>query len=186
MKYKSPKIKAIVEHICNTNNLSFEDVVKDLQKAYPELWVKERCANCDASMAMYEYKLDVVSLLLLQSMGRVLREKMLKGVEFTEANKIHIATEITNYTVASHQTITSKLGLIAKVRNKDGSHNTKAGWCITRRGFDCLQDKPVPKTVVTFRNKIVERGLETTTMTQVYNEYIRKKQGIYTKRQSNA
>lgn len=178
MKYFKPKIKKVIQYICEKNNLNEEDVINNILIQFPELTIKERCFNCEASMAMYEFNLDILDLLLLQGMGRIIRERMVKGVDFTTANQIHLQTELNDYyLVPSRSTQCAKLGLVAKVRHKDGSHNQKAGWCVTRRGFECLQDKPVPKSVVTFRNKIVERGTETTTMTEVYSQYKGKEYG---------
>lgn len=175
MRYHPPRIKKIIISLCEKFGLDENEAFTHLQENFPELWEKERCANCGASMQMYEYSVDPVSLLLLQKMGHVLKLKMIGGKTFTEANQIHLSTEIEGYTVISHQTITSKLGLIAKVKNPDGTHNRQAGWCITRRGFDCLQDKEVPKKIVVFRNRIIERSGEVTTMSQVYKEYKGKK-----------
>jgi hypothetical protein len=171
IKYKSPKISAIIKSVCENNNLDFRKVLGELQRTFPELWVKERCANCNASMQMYNYKVDVASLMLLNSMAKIFRSKMVGGKNFTEANKIHLTSEIESYTLISHQTITSKLGLIAKVRKADGKHDQKAGWLITRRGFDCLRGEKVPESVVVFRNKIEERSNSFVTMSEVFANY---------------
>lgn len=170
-QYKTPKIKSVVEFICTKNNLDLVKVIGDLKVQFPELWIKERCANCDASMAIYTYKVDVVSLVLLKRMSDVFRKNMLSGLKFSDANKIYIASEIDGYSIASHQSIVAKLGLIAKIRGKDGKHITSEGWLITKRGFDCLRGERVPKSVSVFRNKIVERSDETTTMAETFAEY---------------
>lgn len=183
--FQKPRFKEIIEYVCKKNSLDFVEVVRDLNVAYPELWNKERCANCDASMAMYEFKLDVLDLLLVQGMGRIVRERMSKGISFTEANKIHLQTELNDYySVPSRSTQCAKLGLIAKVLNDDGTHDSQSGWLLTRRGFACLRDEPVPKSVVSFRNKIVDRTSEMTTMSQIYEDYNKryedkKKEGEY-------
>lgn len=170
-QYKIPKIKTIVDFICEKHNLDKVRVIGELKVQFPELWIKERCANCDASMAIYTYKVDVVSLVLLKRMSDVFRKNMLDGAKFSDANKIHIASEIEGYSIASHQSIVAKLGLIAKIRGKDGKHITSEGWLITKRGFDCLRGERVPKSVSVFRNKIVERSDETTTMAETFAEY---------------
>jgi len=170
-KYHTPKIKSIVEFICAKNNLDAVKVIGDLKVQFPELWIKERCANCDASMAINTYKVDVVSLVLLKRMAEVFRKKLMDGKKFTDANKIHLVSEVEGYTIVSHQSIVAKLGLIAKVRNKEGKHITSEGWLITKRGFDCLRGERVPKSVSVFRNKIVERDTQTTTMAEVFAEY---------------
>lgn len=170
-QYKTPKIKSIVEFICARNNLDVVKVIGDLKVQFPELWIKEKCANCEASMAINTYKVDVVSLVLLKRMAEVFRKKLMSGLKFTDANKIHLVSEVEGYTIVSHQSIVAKLGLIAKVRNKAGKHITSEGWLITKRGFDCLRGEKVPKSVSVFRNKIIERDLQTTTMAEVFAEY---------------
>lgn len=102
--YKEPKISSIVKSICSTNNLDYKEVVNQLKKDFPELWVRERCSNCNASMAMYRFNLDVLDLILLQKMGEALRKNILKGNTFTEANKIKVQDLETSYAVKSRTT----------------------------------------------------------------------------------
>lgn len=170
-KYKSPNISKIVKSISDKYALDYNDVVKFLKLQHPELWKKEECANCGASMAMYTYSVDVLNLMLLQKMGEALRQNILAGKTFQEANKIKVQELDTTYAIRSRTTICSKLGLITKVRDEDGDHDQEAGWLITKRGFACLQNKPIPKKVVVFRNQIEERSKEMTTMSEVYATY---------------
>lgn len=166
--YKKPKIGQFVGFMCEKYNLDTETVVADLKLNFPALFKKEECANCGASMAEYVYTLDLLDALLLFGMGRIVDERCKKGMAFTDANKVHLQTTLnTYYSVPSRSTQCSKLGLVAKVLRKDGSHDQKAGWCITRRGFEFLAGKPVPRQVQVFRNEITERFDELTTFAEI-------------------
>lgn len=171
-QYKKPKIKEIIEYICEQNNLNLQSVVADIGKKFPQLFNRERCANCDASMVIYEHRLDTLDLLLLQGMGRIFKENYLKSKDFTESNKVHIQSQLNDYySVPSRSTQCRFLGLIAKVKDKDTGKQISGTWCITRRGFDCLMGKEVPKSVYTFRNRIVKHGEELATMHEIYDNY---------------
>lgn len=166
-QYRSGRIGEFVSVLCDKYNLDPQEVKAVLFSNFPELKDKTKCANCGESMAIYSYSLSVIDSMLVAQMGKMVFDKLNKGVNFTEANKIHIAKEIKNYTLASHQTITSKFGLIAKVKRKDGTHDREAGWLITKRGFDFLAGKPVPARVNVFRNQIQERFEEMTTIHEI-------------------
>lgn len=132
-------------------------------KAYPQFKDHTRCPNCDASMAVYWFSIDHLTAQLLLEMGRVVRQKVINGEIFKEANKVHVQSQIdASYACKSRTTWASKLGLITKVLKKDKNgeftHDTKAGWLITSRGFDFLKGVPVPSHVSVFRNRIEERN----------------------------
>lgn len=134
----------------------------------PELKDKSKCGNCGESMAVYMYTLSVLDAQLLCAIAKVVTKRMQGGKTFTEANKVHLQTEIGDYTLASRQTIASKLGLVAKVKNREGKHDRKAGWCITTRGYEFLAGKPVPKKVKVFHNQIQEHFDEMITMSELF------------------
>lgn len=165
-------MRELVEHICNTNNLDFEVVVADLQKHLPHFFQKRECGNCGGSMKIYTYTLDCLDALLLYGMGKVVRGRMAKGKTLNEANRIHLQTSLnTYYSVPSRSTQCAKLGLIAKVMSKKGTHDQKAGWLITKRGFQFLANQEVPKYVSVFQNKIVDHHTEQTTISQAFQEH---------------
>lgn len=168
--YHRPRIGQFLKAICEQYSLDEDQVLAFVSSSFPELHDKTTCANCGASMAQYVFTLDVLDALLLMGMGKIVRERA-KTMPFSEANKVHVQKELNQYySVASRTTQCSKLGLITKVLHPDGSHNQKAGWLITRRGFQFLAGKPVPRRVQTFRNKITERFDETTTFDQVLTD----------------
>lgn len=137
-------------------------------RSAPELKDRAHCANCGESMAVYIYSVTFLDTKLLCAMAEVITRRVRAGMSFTDANKIHLPSEIKDYTLISRQTIASKLGLIAKVMKKSATgkpvHDRHAGWSITRRGFNFLKGEPVPKMVKVFHNKIQEHYEETITM----------------------
>lgn len=177
-QFKKPRLGQFVKFICDEYSLHEDDVAAKLLAQFPELLNKEKCANCGASMAMYIYTLDILDALLLFGMGRIVSERS-KKMPFTEANQVHLQTQLNRYySVPSRSTQCSKLGLIAKVKRKDGTHDQKAGWLITRRGFEFLAGKPVPKKVQSFRNEITERFEETTTLEEVMSKQTAREEEI--------
>lgn len=166
-QFKTGRIGKFVGAICHQYNLEPEEVSLFLKRTFPELTHKERCANCNASMSLYEHSIDSIDALLLFGMGKIVGKKA-KTMPFTKANAVHVQSELNKYySVASRTSWCAKLGLVAKVKHKNGTHDQKAGWCITRRGFEFLAGKEVPKKVVTFRNEIVERFEDTTTFHEI-------------------
>ena len=124
------------------------------------------------SMQEYTFSISRLDIDLLCNMAKIIHERLQnKIISFTDANKIHLQSEIKNYAVVSRMTISSKLGLIAKVmiKDKDGKmhHDRKAGWLITKRGFAFLKGEPVPRMVKIFRNEIQERYDDITTFKEV-------------------
>jgi len=138
----------------------------------PELKDRTHCANCGESMAIYRYRVTYLDAKLLCAMAEVISRRMHKGMSFTDANKVHLQTEIKDFTLGARGNISSKLGLIAKVMKKNGdkdtTHDRKSWWSITRRGFNFLKGEAVPRTVKVFHNKIQEHFEETITIKQVY------------------
>lgn len=171
-QFQKGRIGQIVGLVCEKYKLDQREVRDFLLKSCPELKEKSRCANCNASMAIYEHRIDTLDALLLFGMGKIVGNKLKDGMNFTEANKVHLQASLNSYySVPSRSTWCSKLGLIthATRKTKDGrrTRDQKAGWCITDRGFAFLAGKPVPAKVQTFRNRITERFTETTTIQQV-------------------
>lgn len=126
------------------------------------------CPNCKASMRSYRFEFDMPNASMLIAMARVIRENMKHSVTFTEANKVHVQSMPNpTYAMKSRTTQMAKLGLIAPyIKNKKHVAGT---WVITSRGWDALADKPVPKWVESFRNKITERSEETITIKEVFH-----------------
>jgi hypothetical protein len=153
-------------------------------KNYPQFKNKTRCPNCGSSMAIYWFSVDYLTASLLFEMGKLVRDKIKKrGISFREANKIHIVSEVAGYSLQSRNTQASKLGLIAKVLKKTSTgktvHDTKAGWLITKRGYDFLRGERVPRKVSVFRNKIQEHTEDMITFSEAINTVRSLKIGEY-------
>lgn len=117
------------------------------------------CANCDASMWEYIYKLDILHVLLLTAMAAKARERMNDGLDFTVANQIHVQSLPISHATKCRTTQAAKLGLVVKMKGK----GSKGIWSITRRGFEGLRGAPVPAMVKVFRNIVEEHFAETIT-----------------------
>lgn len=168
-EYQAGRLRPIVQVVARlvkenpemADNMGF--LWANVQSIIPELKDRSKCANCGESMAVYTYTVTYLDTKLLCAMAEIITKRMNKGMSFTDANKIHLQTEIPNYTLTSRQTIASKLGLIAKVM-REGKHNRRLGWSITKRGFEFLRGQPVPRQVKVFHNTIQARFEETITM----------------------
>lgn len=141
-----------------------------LKLSIPELGDPEHCANCGASMAQYNFNLSVLDVLLVQAMARDVRERLRKGVPFTEANKVHLPSLTTaSHNVVQRRTYTSKLGLIAKL-DKEGQQ-VSGTWVITKAGWDGLKGNGVRRCVTVFRGKILSRDEEKVTFSAILAGY---------------
>jgi len=174
--YNPGKIKPIIQVVARIleNDLSLhEDHDRLMATVFinvPELKDKARCANCDASMAQYEYNMDVLDVALVVAMGESVCQGIEEGQEFTEANKIHIPTLQVSDAVRHRTTKCAKLGLIAK-NNIDGK-DTRGIWVITRRGFEALKGEEIPASTIVWRGKIIDRPEMQTTFETVRRKYI--------------
>lgn len=156
--------------------LRVEDVEKELLQTFPEFANKEECPNCGASMQEYVYHFDILCGLLLLAMGKEVVHRLNKGLQFTEANQVHVPSLPVSLAVQCRTTISSKLGLIAKVKTARGTQ-ARGVWCITERGYAALKGDPVPAMVKVWRGKIEERFENVITLAgafQVHREGIEK------------
>lgn len=153
------------EHANNTDY-----IMACLYQSMPELRDKTHCPNCEASMAQHNPQIAYHQAKLLRAMARKVRDNLEKGMPFTEANKVHVQKQLdVDFATMGCTAICRQLGLIAKVMTKAGKHDIKKGWAITKRGWEFLSNEPVPKEVVVFRNKIIDRSQETVTIEEILN-----------------
>lgn len=141
-----------------------------LKIAMPELKDRSHCPNCEASMKEYVYTFDAWDALLVNAMAKVIRDKVRKGVPFTEANKVRIPELDAPHSVRCRTTKASKLGLVAAVTS--GKRRVAGTWLITRRGWDALKGERVPMKVRVWRGRIEERFEETITMADALNSHL--------------
>ena len=127
-----------------------------LVSKYPDIFNREFCPNCGASMEEYIFYFDILDAALLYAMAKEFRKRRQSGLDFTVSNQIHIPSLACSHAIKCRTTQSSKLGLVAKVKNANGRH-AKGMWCITDRGFSALRGEKVPAQVKVWRGEIQER-----------------------------
>lgn len=170
---KKGKLGNIVHAICESYKLDEAHVRAFLVYNFPELKDHSRCPNCEASMKIDLYSPDVLDGLLLIEIGKAVKENIAKGMSFTEANIIHVPTLPTTDAIRHRTTRCSYLNYI---KQPDGIKNS-GRWVLTSWGWQALKGYPVPKTVRYFRGKLVDRGEEKITLTemfQVHNDKVKE------------
>lgn len=176
-----PKVWELMVELHKTTPGAFENpqlLRHYAAKKWKSLDDKEKCPNCKASMVSYRFEFDMPNACMLISMSRLVKARLDKGIDFTEANQIHVQSMNTaTYAMKSRTTQMAKLGLVAKVL-KNGKH-VSGYWLITKRGWEALANRPVPQSVESFRNQITERTDKMTTIKEVLHEWsVRKKQTL--------
>lgn len=142
-----------------------------VQQVWKALGDPDHCANCGESMTEYIHKLDFFNALLLKEMGDVVKARLHQGVSLSEANAVHVVSQDLHDCVRHRTTQCRTLGLIAKVKNDNDTHDREKGWLITKRGFAALRGEKVPAEVTVFRNHIEERDDKLTTLDEVFANY---------------
>ena len=164
--------------------LDNDEYLKSTLKAnIEELNHPEVCGNCGASMLEYIFEFDCLDALLLLTMARSVRERTKAGLSFTDANKVHVTRLETTLAIRCRTTQCSKLGLVAKFKGENGRH-VPGTWVITKRGFDALKGRKVPKSVRVWRGKIEERHDEMTTLAEAFAYHKEKVEQIIKNKKS--
>lgn len=136
----------------------------------PALKDRTKCPNCEASMAEYVYSFDAWDALLLMAMAQAVKHEVSKGKEFTLANQVRVPDLPVSHAVKCRTTQSSKLGLMAKLKGRNG-RAVPGVWVITRRGWEALAGRPVPKYVKVWRGRIEERFDEHITIGQALKSH---------------
>lgn len=169
---KFPKLWTFLIHLHKTSPEVFEHGEEYLKTIVAQRWTAlndpTKCANCNTSMKGMVHRLDFFNALLLKRMGEIVRDKVKKGVPFSEANTVHVVSAEISDALRHRTTQCRTLGLIAKVKNEDGRHDREKGWLITKRGWAALRGERVPQEVVVFKNRIEERPESMTTIDAVF------------------
>jgi len=171
-EYKKPQISAFIQTIVNAYGLDYGHVKATLTVNHPELFKKECCANCGASMEMTVYNADVFSAILLKKVAEAVRENIRKGVPFTEANMIHVPTLATTDAIRHRTTICKYLNYLQQPPSKKNS----GYWLVTNWGWKALRGEAVPCEVKVFRGELVSREddngkRKTTTLGDLFSGY---------------
>lgn len=161
---KLPKLWAFLVKLHKENPSAFDDehILKHIvSEPWKALKDPTKCPNCSAKMITYRRKVDYFVVVLVVSMGELVRHRLSKGMTLTDANKIHVNAESAIPHNSRNQTGTSSsLGLIAPVKG------SPAHWAITSRGFEALRGDRIPEQVITFRDEIIERPEGTITFAE--------------------
>lgn len=145
-----------------------------LQRNIEELCHIEKCANCGASMIEYVFEFDCLDAIMLLRMGREVNARLATGMTFGAANQVPVQKlEGATYAMKSRTTQMSKLGLIAQLKGANGAR-VPGVWVVTKRGFDALKGRPVPKNVQVWRNRIQSRTSEMTTLAEAFRSHTAK------------
>lgn len=178
--YSPGKINPIIKIIAGVirrDKTILNDMDRLLATVYiniPELKDHTQCANCGASMAQYEYNIDVLDIALVIGMGKQIRRGMNEGKNFTEANQIHVPTLDVSDAVRHRTTKCSKLGLVAK--HKIDGKQVGGTWVVTNRGFNALKGDEIPTGTIVWRGQILDRPNTVTTFNTVRNTYSKRMQ----------
>jgi len=171
-QYNPGKVKPLIQIVANLVQQmpKLADrpdlLISRLEAEIPELKNKKKCANCDANMVENIYTFDILDAVLLMKMAGEVQLATIEGVDFTEANKIHVPTLETSDAIRHRTTKASKLGLVAKYIDEKGKHKDGM-WVITRRGWAALRGEMIPRSVKVWRNQIIERVEDKTNIYQV-------------------
>ncbi len=175
-KYRQGKIDFLGTIVALVKNKNLQDqsegyIKAVLSRSIPELSKIDTCPNCDASMQEYTYVFDCLDALLLLKMAYAVKDRQSKGLSFTEANQVRIPElDGASYAIKSRTTMTSKLGLIAQLKNADGKR-VAGVWCITARGWAALRGEEVPAQVKVWRGQIEERFDEMITIAEALKNH---------------
>lgn len=146
----------------------FDRLRANLVHNAPELGATKTCVNCGSLMKESILHFDWLDAILLIRMGEQVR-KNLAFKPFTEANKIRVSALQASVAVRNRATRSSKLGLIAQLKNKKGLR-VPGYWVITRRGWEALSGEGVPDRVKVWRGSIVEYYEDKVTIADVLRE----------------
>lgn len=177
-EYKKPEISVFIQTICSAYKLDYAHVKATLTVNHPELFKKDECANCGASMEMTVYNADVFSALLLLKTATAVRHRLQQGIPFTEANMIHVPTLDTTDAIRHRTSICKYLNYLQQPKNKKNS----GYWVITQWGWKALRGEKVPSEVKVFRGKMVERSDKLTTLSRLFQDYEERVEGALAKR----
>lgn len=127
------------------------------------------CDRCGQTIKIYRTKPNIHHARMLRRMADVVERQRLELLDFTEANKVNFDDIEGSFTEKSQRTKMRHHGFIAKVRDEKGAHVANT-WLITSKGFDFLEGKPVPATVVVYDNQVLGHEGGTITIGQVLGE----------------
>ena len=148
IKYHPGKIRPIIKvvaRIVQENPKIADDVdylMAVLRSSFPEITDRTQCPNCGTSMKIVVYTADLHDALLILAMARKVRQNRNAGMNFTDANKIHMPTLQVSNTTIKRQTKCDYLGLM---KQPDTLRNT-GYWVLTHWAWKALKGHSIPKS----------------------------------------
>ena len=174
VKYHPGKIKPIIQVVARVvqknpeaaDNIDY--LMACLRQSVPEVTDRTKCPNCNMSMKIVEYTADLHDALLILAMARKVRQNQNeKGMEFTEANKVHMPKlEVSNTTI-KRQTKCDYLGL---VKQPDTLRNT-GYWVLTNWAWKALKGQSIPRSAYYWQGEMQGRSDDTTTLSQMFKTH---------------
>lgn len=129
--------------------------------------VRETCFNCKRSMKITTYTADLLDGLLILAMAREVKNNLSTGIQFTEANKVHLPTLETTQGILKRNTKCDYLGLIKQPKNWRGS----GYWVLTGWAWKALKGDEIPKSAKYWEGHMIGRSEEMTTLTEMFKTH---------------
>ena len=173
-EYHPGKLKPMVQIIANiirSNPRAASDtdyLMACIGHEIPGFNDRTKCANCHRSMKVVTYTADLHDALLILAMARAVKVNIDKGMNFTEANKVHMPTLDVSNTVSKRQTKCDYLGLL---KQPPGLKST-GYWVLTNWAWKALKGQPVPKHAYYWAGEMHGRSEETTTLIVMFNTHL--------------
>lgn len=169
-EYKKGRIVGILAFISQKYGINHAELGEAVNDQFPALRDPSQCAHCGANMAMEVYTAAMHDALLVWKMAQVIRHAERKGKSFEEANKVHTPTLEATDAVRHQTTIASYLDLIEQPKEWRNS----GFWRLTPTGQSLIRGARVPKTAKVFRGDVIERGQETTSLSEMFQTHREK------------
>lgn len=128
---------------------------------------KDACFNCGRSMKITEYEADLLDALLIISMAKKVRVNVQRGMNFTEANKVHLPTLEVTQGITKRNTKCDYLGLVKQPDNWRGT----GYWLLTSWAWKALRGGEIPRSVKYWEGRLIERSEDTTTLTEMFKRH---------------
>lgn len=141
---------------------------------------RDKCFNCKRSMKITEYVADLHDGLLLFAMARTVKHNMEKGMDFTEANKVHLPTLEASNATLKRNTKCDYLGLVKQPENWRGT----GYWLLTGWAWKALRGDAIPKSAKYWEGKMIGRSEETTTLAAMFKTHLDTVQRAIEKRKA--
>lgn len=174
IKYHPGKIRPIIKvvaRIVQENPKIADDVdylMAVLRSSFPEITDRTQCPNCGTSMKIVVYTADLHDALLILAMARKVRQNRNAGMNFTDANKIHMPTLQVSNTTIKRQTKCDYLGLM---KQPDTLRNT-GYWVLTHWAWKALKGHSIPKSAYYWQGQKQGRSEETTTLSHMFKTHV--------------